>query len=671
MIRKAKGLMPNISATRLNLCKPVKPSVYFGFFKVLCGLSMPWAFTGFSAATPVEDFNANGTTAAITLQRWYNHQGLWDTTGWWNAAHCVEALENVAVADNGQDYLGVIRNTFRRNAAGGFLNDYYDDEGWWALAWIRAYDLTGDARYLKMAKTIFKDMTGGWNDHCEGGLGWRKSHPSKNAVQNELFLLVAIRLHQRTPDDGGAGSYFDWAIKEWNWFKQGGLINPQNLVNDGLDRNCENNGRTTWTYNQGVLIGGLMELYKTTGDTNYLNQATAIADAAIATLRDEHGVLQEPGEEGGYGGGDVPQFKGIFIRYLADLYDETHHLAYRDFLLKNARSVWANDRDKDNRLGMRWSGPLDQADAARQSSAMMAVSALAEPATQTLPFCKGAGSVAFDHEVGEASGSLAWNCYAANTTKAGIMLAGSCASLAAGKHIVHFRMAVDQLQNSAASLVRLEVKAGLHGAVLASQQVPWNAFTAFGQSQDFSLGFTNAAANAPLELTAYWNAVSNAPSLTLGDVTVDGSHNWTAANLAHAIGRLDGLNGWEADPIRDKVSGYLIKGPGAKEFSTARYAAQFELKVDNFNRDRSNVATLSVVDADADAILAAREVTRDQFPDALYHTFNLSFKATAGRRYDFKTVWHYAPQAPRLTQRSLVVQPQTRTEKINDTPARS
>ena len=27
-----------------------------------------------------------------------------------------------------------------RNA--GFLNDYYDDEGWWALAWLATYDLT-------------------------------------------------------------------------------------------------------------------------------------------------------------------------------------------------------------------------------------------------------------------------------------------------------------------------------------------------------------------------------------------------------------------------------------------------------------------------------------------------------------------------------------------------
>ena len=256
------------------------------------------------AVMPGDDFNANTTTGASTLQRWYNHKGLWDTTGWWNAANCVEAVENAIVANNGQSYLDVISNTFNLNAAGGFLNDYYDDEGWWALAWIRAYDLTGNIQYLSMAKTIFKDMTGGWNDHCDGGLGWRKSRPSKNAVQNELFLLVAIRLHQRTPGDGGAGSYFDWAIREWDWFKHSGLINSQNLVYDGLNRNCENNGRTTWTYYQGVFIGGLTDLYKTTGDSNYLAQATAIADATISTLIDKHGVLREPCESGDCGGGD-------------------------------------------------------------------------------------------------------------------------------------------------------------------------------------------------------------------------------------------------------------------------------------------------------------------------------------------------------------------------------
>lgn len=238
----------------------------------ICGLlGLLTASPGRAEVLPGDDFNANTEAAAATLQHWYNQRGLWDTTDWWNAANCVEALEDVIVANNGQNYLNVLDNTFQLNSRTNFLNEYYDDEGWWALAWIRAYDLTGDVRYLNMAKTIFKDMAGGWDDHCGGGIWWRKNRRYKNAIANELFLLAAIRLHQRTPGDTGPDSYLDWAQREWAWFKQGGMINAQNLVNDGLNRNCENNGRTAWTYNQGVILGGLTDWYKTTGDTNYLN----------------------------------------------------------------------------------------------------------------------------------------------------------------------------------------------------------------------------------------------------------------------------------------------------------------------------------------------------------------------------------------------------------------
>lgn len=625
----------------------------------ICWLFALGSISSSVALLPDDDFNANTATAVSTLQKWYNPKGLWDTTDWWNAANCVEALESAVAANNGQNYLNVISNTFKLNARKDFLNDYYDDEGWWALAWIRAYDLTGRIQYLNMAKAIFKDMTGGWTGHCDGGLGWRKSQMSKNAIQNELFLLVGIRLHQRTPGDGGVGSYYDWAIKEWDWFNQSGVINSQNLVNDGLNRDCRNNGRTTWTYNQGVIIGGLTELYKTTGDTNYLAQATAIADAAISTLIDENGVLQEPCESGGCGGGDVPQFKGIFIRYLAYLYDETRNPVYLDFLLRNARTVWSNDRDDANHLGLKWSGPFDQADAARHSSAMMAVSTLAEPATEILPFGKGAGNMTFYHAVGQASGCLAWSCSAANSPDAGFMLSGTCGSLTAGKHVIHFRMAVNEIKKSTENLVRLDVVETNAATILAAREVPWSSFTAPDQPQDFQLSFTTAAAGTPLEFKVYWNGIANGASLTLTDVTIDGAQNWMAANLAHEIGRLDGLNGWEADPIRDRTSGFLMKEPRINQISSGKQRAYFELKVDNFNWDKSKVATLSITDSDTDKVIASLDVTRDQFPDTLYHAFALNFNVKPGHSYGFRTFWHYTPDAPRLTQRSLVVRSQT------------
>ena len=609
-------------------------------------------FNGAGVFASNSDFNADTAAAAVALQHYYNKHGLWDTAGWWNAANCIEALENVIVVDNGGSYLPVLANTFKLNSGTNFLNEYYDDEGWWALAWIRAYDLTGKSEYLKASKTIFNDMTNGWTSHCDGGLLWRKGRHYKNAIPNELFLLVAARLHQRTPGDSGPGSYIDWVLKEWNWFRNTGMINPNNLVNDGLNAYCENNGRTTWTYNQGVIVGGLTELYRITGETNYLNQAMAIAEAAMTTLVDTNGVLTEPREEAGRASPDLSQFKGIFIRNLATLYDESHQPAQGDYLLRNARSIWANDRNSSNNLGLKWSGPFDCADAVRQSSAMFAVSALAEPMTQMLPFARGAGSLTFIHGVGGPSGTLAWTCNRNNAPLAGLMLSGTCASLAAGEHVAHFRMAVSEIKNSPAGLVSLMVKTP--AAVLASRQISWSSFAA-AEEQDFQLRFTNSTAGAPLEFQVHWENVTNAPGFTLDDLTIDGSHNWTAANLRHDLGQLDGLSGWEADPVRDRVSGCLTKGPGTDELPGGEYSASFELKVSNFNWDKSELATLSVVETDTGKVIASRSVKRNQFPNTLYQTFNLDFKADAGKRYDFRTWWRYAPNAPRLTQRSVVV----------------
>jgi hypothetical protein len=64
------------------------------------------------------------------------------------------------------------------------------------------------------------------------------------------------------------------------------------------------------------------------------------------------------------------QFKGIFVRYLYDFWLQSRQPAYREFILGNARSLWVGNKNVVDQFGLRWTGPFDRADAARQSSAL-------------------------------------------------------------------------------------------------------------------------------------------------------------------------------------------------------------------------------------------------------------------------------------------------------------
>lgn len=143
---------------------------------------------------------------------------------WWQSATALESIIDNMMLTDSTTYYDAIETTFvnAQNEAKGFINDYYDDEGWWAITWIKAFDFTGDEKYLSMAKSIFHDLTLGWDDHtCRGGLWWKKSHEYKAAIQNELFLVVAARLHQRSSGDD-EHKYLEWAQREWNWLNNSG-----------------------------------------------------------------------------------------------------------------------------------------------------------------------------------------------------------------------------------------------------------------------------------------------------------------------------------------------------------------------------------------------------------------------------------------------------------------
>ena len=313
--------------------------------------------------------------------------GIWPDAGWWNSANVFTATIRYAEITNQKEkFLPIIEDIYKKtkkfpvyDEKGAFkfecvnyVNDYYDDEGWWALAWIEAYKLTQKKEYLEMSEKIFADMTTGWSDANGGGIFWKK-HPwvYKNSIANNLFALTAIRLYNHTQNS----QYAEWFEKEVNWYLSTGMYNTtNNMIEDGLDsKTGQPNRERYYTYNQGVAIAVLTEMYLYKQDKKYLTLAENLVQGIFQNLVTENGILRERNTDIA-AGNDGVQFKGIFMRHLAFLYRITKNKAYRDFILKNADSNIANNYDTTSKsFGCYWYGPFNTVKTAANSSALECV----------------------------------------------------------------------------------------------------------------------------------------------------------------------------------------------------------------------------------------------------------------------------------------------------------
>ncbi len=278
---------------------------------------------------------------------------------WW-MAHAVDVLVDGLRRTGDRRYAQRLEQLYdgllQRNG-GAWPNELYDDMEWMALAWLRAYQATGEPRYKEASQLLWQDIQTGWNEQMGGGIAWQKSQLDyKNTPANAPAIILAARLYQAfgDPDD------WAWAQRIYEW-QAANLVDPSTgLVWDGMNRTGDGTIDKDWrfTYCQGVFIGASVEMYRVSGDTAYL-------EAALRTFRvvlqeftsSETGLLPEEGD------GDAGLFKGILIRYLVQLAQAApDHPEIAEYVALQAERAWSRlAAPQQPRFGTDWScGPAPE-----------------------------------------------------------------------------------------------------------------------------------------------------------------------------------------------------------------------------------------------------------------------------------------------------------------------
>jgi hypothetical protein len=380
------------SGTRTALFASRDPlALLYGGALRACGRAVTGANGSCTAwARPAND---RAAAAADALMWAYRPDTAWWPSSWWNSAVAIATVADWMKRTGRTDYRWAVDRTFEVNKVafpagvrssdpieGHFISRAIDDAAWWGIAWVQAYDLTGDPKYLTEAGTIATYVNGFWDTStCGGGVWWDRERTYKNAVTIGLYIRLTAALHNRIAGDT---TWLNRAVTGWNWFARSGMINSSNLVNDGLNGSCANNNGTVYTYNQGLAIGAAVEVWRATGNADVLAAARRLADAAMtSTVLTKNGILTESCDAPDRTCDDNgKQFKGVFMRYLRDLAEVTGAASYRTYAQTQANSIWSADRDSLNRLGERWNGATSSSypnarDWRTQASALSALTA--------------------------------------------------------------------------------------------------------------------------------------------------------------------------------------------------------------------------------------------------------------------------------------------------------
>ncbi|OGX82096.1 hypothetical protein BEN49_02785 [Hymenobacter coccineus] len=256
-----------------------------------------------------------------------------------------------------KDLVNNLCNTFLQKLPTPWgYNGWNDDLGWYSMAMVRGYQMTGTSKFLVAARNGFDEaFARGWDTRWNGGGIWEQQIemvPSgekinKEALSNNTLGIVACLIYQSNHDKW----YLDQATQIYDWMRRTIYNTSTGQVYTGVFQNG-NIDYGEAVYNQGAFVDYANLLYQITGNTSYYDDAKRSIDyVKNSPTLTTGGVIST--DDGGHDTWADAFARGLghFVR------DNRQWDAYYPWMAQNAGALWANRRTDQNLTWNAWARP--------------------------------------------------------------------------------------------------------------------------------------------------------------------------------------------------------------------------------------------------------------------------------------------------------------------------
>jgi hypothetical protein len=220
---------------------------------------------------------------------------------------------------------------------------WFDDNGWWGIAFVEAYRATGTRRYLNDATRALRYIaTVGWN-RDGGGIWWNTDHPYLAGEALASGTLLATLLYEQTHSSYALSQ----ALKFLEWANTGGFSQANQLYA------ASNVNPTPIDYIESPLIYAQALLCQLTGTREDCLRASYLAATALRRF----GAMLD----------FSPQYDAIYLQWMLALYAINKNATLYELAANNARAAQAHAVNGEGLYLLSWAGePLPVQDAEPQ-----------------------------------------------------------------------------------------------------------------------------------------------------------------------------------------------------------------------------------------------------------------------------------------------------------------